>query len=239
MLDLLAKRVGLPVGSTIVVDRGMAFAGSIAELQRRQVALCRGRWPESSGFGGFDCSCSRTSFQGNRQYHAHSAARFLCKPKWASVKTKARSRTFKPYWHMLLWPNSRAALRESSVLDINCSRRSQFPPDVLHHQETRDPHVQHMLATSTRSGFRRGCGRASCAHPQTLLTRSTFPVRYPVLAPEGAPRWQTHAQRRNLRISVSVDQVHVSGALSGACTGKGPQMANPRPTPKPENFGQR
>ena len=27
-------------------------------------------------------------------------------------------------------------------------------------------------------------------------------------------------------------EVHVSGALSGACTGKGPQMANPRPTRK-------
>ena len=34
-----------------------------------------------------------------------------------------------------------------------------------------------------------------------------------------------------------VDQVHVSGALSGACTGKGSQMANPRPTPKPGNLG--
>ncbi len=32
-------------------------------------------------------------------------------------------------------------------------------------------------------------------------------------------------------------EVHVSGALSGACTGKGPQMANPRPTPKPGNLG--
>ena len=74
------------------------------------------------------------------------------------------------------------------------------------------------------------------AHPQTLLTRSTFPVRYPVRAPERGPRWQTHAQRRNLRISVRVDQVHVSGALSGACTGKGPQMADPRPTPKPANW---
>ena len=40
------------------------------------------------------------------------------------------------------------------------------------------------------------------AHPQTLLTRSTFPVHYPVLAPERGPRWQTHAQRRNLGISV-------------------------------------
>ncbi len=36
---------------------------------------------------------------------------------------------------------------------------------------------------------------------------------------------------------VLVDQVHVSGALSGACTGKGPQIANPRPTPKPGNLG--
>ena len=36
------------------------------------------------------------------------------------------------------------------------------------------------------------------ARPQTLLTRCTLPVR----APERGPRWQTHAQRRNLRISV-------------------------------------
>ena len=56
-------------------------------------------------------------------------------------------------------------------------------------------------------------------------------------APERGPRSQTHAQRRNLRISVCVDQVHVSGALSGARTGKRPQMANPRPTLKPGNLG--
>ena len=33
-----------------------------------------------------------------------------------------------------------------------------------------------------------------------------------------------------------VDQVHDSGALTDARTRKGPQMANPRPTPKPENL---
>ena len=35
----------------------------------------------------------------------------------------------------------------------------------------------------------------------------------------------THAQRRNLgtRSADLVDQVHVSGALSGACTEKGPR----------------
>ncbi len=54
-----------------------------------------------------------------------------------------------------------------------------------------------MLGTSTRSGFRGGCGRTSWRPPSDL-----------------------------------VDQVHASGAR----TGKGPQMANPRPTPKPENL---
>ena len=34
------------------------------------------------------------------------------------------------------------------------------------------------------------------AHPQTSLTRCTFPVLYPVPAPERGPRWQTHAQGR-------------------------------------------
>jgi len=37
MLDLLEKRVGLPKGSTIVVDRGMAHTENIAELQRRKL----------------------------------------------------------------------------------------------------------------------------------------------------------------------------------------------------------
>jgi transposase len=37
MLGLLEKRVGLPEGSTIVVDRGMAFAENIAELRRRKL----------------------------------------------------------------------------------------------------------------------------------------------------------------------------------------------------------
>jgi len=37
MLDLLERRVGLPEGSTIVVDRGIAFAENIAELQRRKL----------------------------------------------------------------------------------------------------------------------------------------------------------------------------------------------------------
>lgn len=37
MLELLEKRVGLPEGSTIVVDRGMAFPENIAELRRRKL----------------------------------------------------------------------------------------------------------------------------------------------------------------------------------------------------------
>lgn len=37
MLDLLEKRAGLPAGSTVVVDRGMAYAENLAELRRRQL----------------------------------------------------------------------------------------------------------------------------------------------------------------------------------------------------------
>jgi transposase len=37
ILDLLKQRMGLPEGSTIVVDRGMAFAENIAELRRRHL----------------------------------------------------------------------------------------------------------------------------------------------------------------------------------------------------------
>jgi transposase len=37
MLDLLERRVGLPPGSTIVVDRGMAYDENIAELRRREL----------------------------------------------------------------------------------------------------------------------------------------------------------------------------------------------------------
>jgi transposase len=37
MLDILTKRVGLPEGSTIVVDRGMAYAENIEELRRRKL----------------------------------------------------------------------------------------------------------------------------------------------------------------------------------------------------------
>ena len=37
--------------------------------------------------------------------------------------------------------------------------------------------------------------------PQTLLTRSTFPVRCAVPRTGKGPRWQTHARRRNLRFS--------------------------------------
>ena len=37
MLDLLEKRVGLPEGATVVVDRGMSGPENIAELRRRNL----------------------------------------------------------------------------------------------------------------------------------------------------------------------------------------------------------
>ena len=41
------------------------------------------------GLGGFDCSCSRASFQGNRQYHAHRRGAFFAEAKVAVGKNKA------------------------------------------------------------------------------------------------------------------------------------------------------
>ena len=214
--------------------------------------MIRHRWEhhEISGWGGFDCSCSRASLQENHQYHAHRRRALFLEAKVAVGKNKAT----KASKAIDNWKGSvqRKVLVERGPrfrCAIRCVHRKGAPDrKPTPNAETwesrsalatrhRRQHVQRMFGTSTRSGFRRGCGPASCAHPQTLLTRSTFPVRYPVRAPERGPRWQTHAQRRNLGISVRVDQVHVSGALSGACTGKGPQMANPRLTPKPGNLG--
>ena len=41
------------------------------------------------GLGGFDCSCSRASFQGNRQYHAHRRGAFFVEAKVAVGNDKA------------------------------------------------------------------------------------------------------------------------------------------------------
>jgi hypothetical protein len=47
MLDLLQKRVGLPAGFTVVVDRGLAYADNLAEIRRRQLHyVVAGRHPE-------------------------------------------------------------------------------------------------------------------------------------------------------------------------------------------------
>src|SRR5712691_1896855 len=47
MLDLLKQRVGLPEGSTVVVDRGMAYDDNIAEIKARKLHyLVASRQPE-------------------------------------------------------------------------------------------------------------------------------------------------------------------------------------------------
>jgi len=49
MLDLLKERVGLPEGSTVVVDRGMAFDENLAEIKARKLHyLVASRQPERS-----------------------------------------------------------------------------------------------------------------------------------------------------------------------------------------------
>jgi len=47
MLDLLKERVGLAVGSTVVIDRGLAYADNLGEIRRRQLHyVIAGRHPE-------------------------------------------------------------------------------------------------------------------------------------------------------------------------------------------------
>jgi transposase len=47
ILDLLKARVGMPEGSTVVVDRGMAYAENVAEIQKRKHHyVIAGRQPE-------------------------------------------------------------------------------------------------------------------------------------------------------------------------------------------------
>jgi transposase len=51
MLDLLKQRVGLPAGSAVVVDRGLAYAENLAEIRRRQLHyVVAGRHPERDGW---------------------------------------------------------------------------------------------------------------------------------------------------------------------------------------------
>ncbi len=181
------------------------------------------------------------------------AARCFWKPKWPWVKTKPLkpAKPPKPSTTGRAVCNARFLLREvhvSGALSGACTGKG---PQIANPRPTPKPgNLGPPWPPGTGGNMSSACSvlprdlvsvevaaQQVGAHPQTLLTRSTFPVRYPVRAPERGPRWQTHAQRRNLGISVRVDQVHVSGALSGACTGKGPQMANPRLTPKPGNLG--
>ena len=181
------------------------------------------------------------------------AARCFWKPKWPWVKTKPLkpAKPPKPSTTGRAVCNARFLLREVHVSGALFGACTGKGPQIANPRPTPKPgNLGPPWPPGTGGNMSSACSvlprdlvsvevaaQQVGAHPQTLLTRSTFPVRYPVRAPERGPRWQTHAQRRNLGISVRVDQVHVSGALSGACTGKEPQMANPRLTPKPGNLG--
>ncbi len=213
--------------------------------------MIRHRWEhhEVSGLSGFDCSCSRASFPENHQYHAHRRRAVVVEAQVAVGKTKP-AKPPQPSITVRAGCNARFLLREVHDSGALSGARTGKGPQMANPRSTPKPgNLGPPWPPGTSGNMSSACSvlprdlvsvevaaQQVGTHPQTLLTRSTFPVRYPVLAPERGPRWQTHAQRRNLRISVRVDQVHVSGALSGACTGKGPQMANPRPTPKPGNW---
>ncbi len=146
------------------------------------------------------------------------AARCFWKPKWPWVKTKPPkpAKPPKPSTTGRAVCNARFLLREvhvSGALSGACTRKG---PQIANPRPTPKPgNLGPPWPHGTGGNMSSACSvlprdlvsvevaaQQVGAHPQTLLTRSTFPVRYPVRAPERGPRWQTHAQRRNLGISV-------------------------------------
>ena len=143
------------------------------------------------------------------------AARCFWKPKWPWVKTKP-PKPPKPSTTGRAVCNARFLLREvhvSGALSGACTGKG---PQIANPRPTPKPgNLGPPWPPGTGGNMSSACSvlprdlvsvevaaQQVGAHPQTLLTRSTFPVR-----------------------------------LSGECTGKGPQIANPRPTPKPGNLG--
>src|SRR5208337_4297675 len=100
------------------------------------------------------------------------------------------------------------------------------------------------VAWEKRPRFDCSCSRASFQenHQYHSFRRRAFIMEAKVAvgknkATKATPAITTGRAVCNARFLLR--EVHVSGALSGACAGKGPQMANRRPTPQPENFGKR
>ena len=146
------------------------------------------------------------------------AARCFWKPKWPWVKTKPPkpAKPPKPSTTGRAVCNARFLLREvhvSGALSGACTGKG---PQIANPRPTPKPGN---LGPPWPPGTGGNMSSACSVLPRDLV--SVEVAAQQVVAPP----------------SDLVDQVHVSGALSGACTGKGPQMANPRPTPKPGNLG--
>ena len=151
--------------------------------------MIRHRWEhhEVSGWGGFDCSCSRASFQENHQYHAHRRRALFLEAKVAVGITPAAKKVI-------------------------------YQPDAPARDPVRFPRWRVGLICSSMRNFLAG----------VIKTKPPKPAKPPKPSTTG---------RAVCNARFLLREVHVSGALSGACTGKGPQIANPRPTPKPGNLG--
>ena len=176
--------------------------------------MIRHRWEhhEVSGWGGFDCSCSRASFQENHQYHARRRRALFLEAKVAVGKNKA-TKTIDN------WKGS--VQRKVLAASVQVKAHPGEPKQI-------DAQLGDKQMAPIFGAFR--------------TRRSLVALSGIVSDLFGLPR-MTEARRGRVpqansvpRPSTLLSQVHVSGALSGACTGKGPQIANPRPTPKPGNL---
>ena len=135
--------------------------------------MIRHRWEhhEVSGWGGFDCSCSRASFQENHQYHAHRRRALFLEAKVAVGKNTTTEKPLK-----------------SSTTDDHYATQDSWPIAVE--------------MVILRFGRRKNKATKAIDNWKGSVQRKVLVERTRCLLPERGPRSQTHAQRRNLGISV-------------------------------------
>ena len=113
--------------------------------------------------------------------------------------------------------------RNPLELDLVC-RAVRLSGEIDRAERVGTAHLAHRVRMASRSG------------PETVSAEDVKKGTFGAIHISGRPQPSTTV-RAGCNARFLLREVHDSGALTDACTGKGPQMANPRPTPKPGNLG--
>ncbi len=108
------------------------------------------------GFGGFDCSCSRASFQENHQYHAHRRRAFFVEAQVAAGKNKATSasKATPAIDNGRAGCNARFLLREVHVSGALSGAAPERGPRWQTHAQRRNTGNLHISLHATDQAFR-------------------------------------------------------------------------------------